>query len=454
MSSTVATDSNSETSQPKVRKYKCQVEGCNKEYTRMVLLKQHQSAHTNERPYICDIPGCGKGFIRPCHLRVHKWTHAQEKPRKCELCGKGFITNQQLKRHLASHANRAKRQYEKKLKEGNIKEAETLLAEMSLHNLNPAQQEKKQIKLEATKPSNDISPQQGNDLVEQVNFEPPQQQQTGQPQEIHYDDLSQLQQETQAQPQPLPQPQSQLKCPYAPCPAEFHLCDDLVNHILESHVVSKFTGLPPLRPEEYSIYETKPSVVSNKPLNDNGLTNQENMAMAQLPSPSLSNRSDDYEASKILFEPLFDNKFDYMNGGMNDNHNHNHNHNNNTSMNEEFSNIGSNSTTLTDEYTNINNMNDNNINKAMTDEYTNINNVILDTNSSPASSLNNSMDCGYSEEDTALLWEDLHCKEVSCNQLNAFHSTFDLIEHYDHHHAFIPLSLVQYSYLDIYGGTS
>lgn len=465
MSSTVITDRNVETNKPKVKKYKCPVEGCGKEYMRAFLLQQHQSAHTNERPYICDIPGCGKGFIRPCHLRVHKWTHAQEKPRKCELCGKGFITNQQLKRHLASHANRAKRQYEKKLKEGNVKEAETLLAsftEMSLQNLKPQHQEIKEFNLETSQMSKNITQKQIEESFNQNNLkqnqmEPTQHQEIkqsqiepAQQQETEYDQMlppSQQQEIKHEQlvppPQQKPEPQTQLKCPYAPCTAEYHLCDDLINHILEYHVVSKFTGLPPLRPEEYSIYDTSKAktAVSNKLINDNGLTYQENIAMAQLPSPSLSNRSDDYDTSMVLSEPLFDGKIDYMNLGG---------HTNSTTMNGKYTNIDSNSTTLTDDYKNINR----NDSTTMTDEYTNINNVMLDSNSSPASSVNASIDNLYGEEEVPLLWRDLHCKESSCGQLSSFNTTFDLIEHYDHHHAFIPLSLVQYSYLGIYGGAS
>ena len=56
----------------KKKVYKCQFEGCHREFTRPCLLQQHRYSHTNERPYICDVEGCGKRFMRPCHLKVHK----------------------------------------------------------------------------------------------------------------------------------------------------------------------------------------------------------------------------------------------------------------------------------------------------------------------------------------------------------------------------------------------
>lgn len=408
MAATIVTGRTIET-KPKMKKFKCQVEGCGKEYTRASLLQQHQSSHTNERPYVCNVPGCGKRFIRPCHLRVHKWTHSQEKPRKCELCGKGFITNQQLKRHLASHANRARRQYEKELKDGNLKEAEALLAsftEMSLKNWNPPPQEFKDAKLNI---SSNV-PQQ--DATKQQVEEPLEQKQPQFQQELQYGQ-HQHQQEEPVQPH--------LKCPYAPCTAEYILSNDLINHILETHVVSKFTGLPPLGPgDEYdSIYGTH-TASTNKPINDTGLINQENSVIPQLPSPSLSNQSDDVEAIKILTEPLFDNNIET--------NNYNNSNNNSTLTNGSGTND---STPLKGESNN---------------------NIILDNNSSPTSSSNVSVDGGLND-DTPLSWEGLRCKEDGCQQLGSFQSTFDLIEHYDHYHAFIPSSLVKYGYLYIYGET-
>lgn len=83
------------------KKYICEVQDCDKAYSRPGLLEQHKRTHSNVRPFKCKF--CGKGFFRESHLRVHSWVHSAERPLKCDVCERRFITNQQLSRHTKTH---------------------------------------------------------------------------------------------------------------------------------------------------------------------------------------------------------------------------------------------------------------------------------------------------------------------------------------------------------------
>lgn len=389
-----------------VKRFKCPIEGCDKDYSRSTLLKQHISSHTNERPYVCNVPGCGKSFIRPCHLRVHKWTHSQEKPRKCEFCGKGFITNQQLRRHLTAHANKARRKYEKEIKEKHFKEAEKLLTlfnEISLKNSNKPKSNVKEADIPIVENIIPELPIQNQKDYSISNIDLPQQN------NIVISNQS-------------------LKCPYQPCTLEFQYSHDLADHILEYHVVSQLTGLTPIYPgdKEYDpIYGTNfEPTVPEKVYTANQVTNPQNTVILQLPSPSLSNQTELSETTASLSESLLEN------------------HQPLNSVNTippvgSFS--GNNTIVYGDTQTKTNNFpNENNI---ATKGFVNGESIGEENDNF----LDNSI------EEKCLIWKDSRCREPSCYHLGPFHSAFDLIEHYDHFHFFIPSSLVKYGYMCIYG---
>ncbi|CAB4251948.1 similar to Saccharomyces cerevisiae YGL254W FZF1 Transcription factor involved in sulfite metabolism [Maudiozyma barnettii] len=183
------------------RKYICTYDGCGRSFSRPCLLQQHRSSHTNERPYICDEPGCGKRFIRPCHLAVHKWTHLQVKPRQCNLCDKGFITNQQLKRHLASHAKKAKKLQEKEL----LQQERLKLKEEKKSKLEQNPQEEEEEKEEEEEDEEEITIRHVVETEEGI---------------------------------------VKVQCPYDDCEVEYSPGEDLINHMLEYHLVNKLKQGP------------------------------------------------------------------------------------------------------------------------------------------------------------------------------------------------------------------
>ncbi|KAJ3235432.1 hypothetical protein HDU81_000439 [Chytriomyces hyalinus] len=74
---------------PKLGVYKCKAEGCDKEYTKPSLLKQHAYIHTLSRPHNCNY--CDSAFARNHDkIRHEKTVHGIQKRVLCKHCGSSF----------------------------------------------------------------------------------------------------------------------------------------------------------------------------------------------------------------------------------------------------------------------------------------------------------------------------------------------------------------------------
>ncbi|KAI8842230.1 hypothetical protein BJ741DRAFT_705098 [Chytriomyces cf. hyalinus JEL632] len=74
---------------PKLGVYKCTAKGCDKEYTKPSLLKQHAYIHTLSRPHNCNY--CDSAFARNHDkIRHEKTVHGIQKRVLCKHCGSSF----------------------------------------------------------------------------------------------------------------------------------------------------------------------------------------------------------------------------------------------------------------------------------------------------------------------------------------------------------------------------
>ncbi len=85
--------------------YKCDFEGCGKEFSDASNLRSHKFTHTGEKPYKCTYEGCGAAFTQVTSLSFHKRRHTGEKPFLCnyEGCGAAFVESSDFTRHKRRH---------------------------------------------------------------------------------------------------------------------------------------------------------------------------------------------------------------------------------------------------------------------------------------------------------------------------------------------------------------
>ncbi|CCE64214.1 hypothetical protein TPHA_0G03750 [Tetrapisispora phaffii CBS 4417] len=331
------------------KKYRCTYEGCGKIYDRPSLLQQHRYSHTNERPYACQYENCGKKFMRPCHLRVHEWTHSQVKPRTCHVCGKGLITSQQLTRHLKSHEKKLQRQ----LHNADVEVTNNDVVLMPNGYNTPA-------KADITVPSLDTPYSEGTRMID------------------------------------IKSPHGIIKIPciYEGCDMEMTEKDDLMNHMIEEHLVSQFSksdrvfegnftnvdGIFPSPPNS-SVSSERPSTVDLSVLTqsqrESFLHDNIDVPISQGQHVQRKSSADGRPYPKFLYQPGHEGAspvnpfaFDLVN------------------------------------------------NESLIRDY----------------------------------WCNLNCRVegCSCSSGKWFNSVFELIEHYDQTHEFVPVTLVKYGYISLF----
>lgn len=89
---------------PKIS-FKCEVDGCHKEFRQRAHLHTHMRSHTGERLFFCPFKGCHKYFSQRCNFRTHVRSHTGERPYKCSFCGKAFSQQGNMRHHQLVHHN-------------------------------------------------------------------------------------------------------------------------------------------------------------------------------------------------------------------------------------------------------------------------------------------------------------------------------------------------------------
>lgn len=88
--------------------FKCEYEGCDKEFRRKQTLRVHcriKHSEVKYEPKIFMCEECGKTFKNISTLKEHRYKHTGEEfPYKCEQCGKGYISQRTYRDHQLRHA--------------------------------------------------------------------------------------------------------------------------------------------------------------------------------------------------------------------------------------------------------------------------------------------------------------------------------------------------------------
>lgn len=95
-----AADLHNKKKRKKSNSFKCDWEGCNKNFPNKYNLKRHINTHRGEKPFKCKT--CETGFANKQDLQRHMFTHTGEKPYKCSKCKHRTNRQSNLDKHVLS----------------------------------------------------------------------------------------------------------------------------------------------------------------------------------------------------------------------------------------------------------------------------------------------------------------------------------------------------------------
>lgn len=78
--------------------HKCDYAGCERTFTEVRNLEDHQNMHKDLKPYVCEF--CCTAFRHRAALRQHRMRHVEPEKHKCPVCMECFVTNQSLRKHM------------------------------------------------------------------------------------------------------------------------------------------------------------------------------------------------------------------------------------------------------------------------------------------------------------------------------------------------------------------
>ena len=89
----------------KLKKYKCNYDGCSYASSESCNLHRHEKLHSKERPFKCNYDLCDFATIQLKCLQYHQRIHADERIYKCGICSYTSVHESSLHKHKIIHSD-------------------------------------------------------------------------------------------------------------------------------------------------------------------------------------------------------------------------------------------------------------------------------------------------------------------------------------------------------------